>query len=99
MDVHLVVDPWTRESRGFGFVTMATLEEADRCIKHLNNSVIEGRVITVEKVIVLLFSFLLTTCCWLILGQSTSFKIVSDYSILDGFYWCFEFESCLLLST
>ncbi|KAK9998808.1 hypothetical protein SO802_018411 [Lithocarpus litseifolius] len=49
VDVHLVVDPWTRESRGFGFVTMATLEEADRCIKHLNNSVIEGRVITVEK--------------------------------------------------
>lgn len=64
MDVHLVVDPWTRESRGFGFVTMATLEEADRCIKQLNNSVIEGRVITVEKVIVLSFSFLLTTCCF-----------------------------------
>ncbi|KAJ6409023.1 hypothetical protein OIU84_008670 [Salix udensis] len=23
IDVHLVVDPWTRESRGFGFVTMS----------------------------------------------------------------------------
>ncbi|QHN95316.1 Tyrosine decarboxylase [Arachis hypogaea] len=32
IDVHLVVDPWTRESRGFGFVTMANLEDADRCI-------------------------------------------------------------------
>ncbi|KAL0418979.1 UNVERIFIED_CONTAM: Serine/arginine-rich splicing factor a [Sesamum radiatum] len=48
-DVHLVVDPWTRESRGFGFVTMSTLEEADRCIKYLDRSVLEGRVITVEK--------------------------------------------------
>lgn len=50
IDVHLVVDPWTRESRGFGFVTMATVEEADRCIKYLDRSVLEGRVITVEKV-------------------------------------------------
>lgn len=49
-DVHLVVDPWTRESRGFGFVTMATVEEANRCIKYLDRSVLEGRVITVEKV-------------------------------------------------
>ncbi|XP_040964207.1 serine/arginine-rich splicing factor SR45a isoform X3 [Gossypium raimondii] len=50
VDVHLVVDPWTRESRGFGFVTMSTIEEAERCIKYLNRSVLEGRVITVEKV-------------------------------------------------
>ncbi|XP_043709246.1 serine/arginine-rich splicing factor SR45a isoform X4 [Telopea speciosissima] len=49
IDVHLVADPWTRESRGFGFVTMATLQDADRCVKYLNRSVLEGRVITVEK--------------------------------------------------
>ncbi|ONK62001.1 uncharacterized protein A4U43_C08F35780 [Asparagus officinalis] len=48
-DVHLVADPWTRESRGFGFVTMDTLEDADRCIKYLDGSILEGRVITVEK--------------------------------------------------
>ncbi|XAR70763.1 hypothetical protein NMG60_11027741 [Bertholletia excelsa] len=48
-DVHLVVDPWTGESRGFGFVTMSTVEEADRCIKYLDRSVLECRVITVEK--------------------------------------------------
>ncbi|XP_049343275.1 serine/arginine-rich splicing factor SR45a-like [Solanum verrucosum] len=48
-DVRLVFDPWTRESRGFGFVTMSSVEEADRCIKSLNRSVLEGRVITVEK--------------------------------------------------
>ncbi|XP_010033040.2 serine/arginine-rich splicing factor SR45a isoform X2 [Eucalyptus grandis] len=49
VDVHVVVDPWTRESRGFGFVTMSTVEEAERCIKYLDRSVLEGRVITVEK--------------------------------------------------
>ncbi|KAK6927053.1 RNA recognition motif domain [Dillenia turbinata] len=49
VDVHLVVDPWTRESRGFGFVTMSSVDEAHRCIKYLDRSVLEGRVITVEK--------------------------------------------------
>ncbi|KAF8394947.1 hypothetical protein HHK36_018886 [Tetracentron sinense] len=48
-DIHLVVDPWTRESRGFGFVTMSTVKEADHCLRYLNHSVLEGRVITVEK--------------------------------------------------
>lgn len=51
-DIHLVTDPWTKESRGFGFVTMSSLDEANRCIKYLNRSVLEGRVITVEKVYV-----------------------------------------------
>ncbi|XP_057977537.1 serine/arginine-rich splicing factor SR45a-like isoform X2 [Malania oleifera] len=49
MECHLVTDPRTRESRGFAFVTMETVEEADRCIKYLNRSVLEGRLITVEK--------------------------------------------------
>jgi len=46
---HVVLEPHTRVSRGFAFVTMDTMEEADRCIKYLNNSVMEGRNITVEK--------------------------------------------------
>lgn len=29
---------------------METVEDADRCIKYLNRSVLEGRLITVEKV-------------------------------------------------
>ncbi|KAL1541090.1 serine/arginine-rich splicing factor SR45a-like [Salvia divinorum] len=48
-EVHLVVNPWTRESRGFGFVTMSSLKEAERCIKYLDGSVLEGRVVSVEK--------------------------------------------------
>ncbi|XP_021283024.1 serine/arginine-rich splicing factor SR45a-like [Herrania umbratica] len=49
VECHLVTDPRTRESRGFAFVTMETVEGADRCIKYLNRSVLEGRLITVEK--------------------------------------------------
>lgn len=46
----LVTDPHTKESRGFGFVTMETTEDAERCIKYLNRTVLEGRLVTVEKV-------------------------------------------------
>ncbi|MQL84786.1 hypothetical protein Taro_017300 [Colocasia esculenta] len=45
----LVVEPRTRISRGFAFVTMDTVEDADRCVKYLNQSVLQGRYITVEK--------------------------------------------------
>ncbi|XP_015571813.1 serine/arginine-rich splicing factor SR45a isoform X2 [Ricinus communis] len=51
LECHLVTDPRTRESRGFAFVTMETLEDAERCVKYLNRSVLEGRLITVEKVL------------------------------------------------
>ncbi|XP_011022643.1 PREDICTED: serine/arginine-rich splicing factor SR45a-like [Populus euphratica] len=49
LECHLVTDPRTRESRGFAFVTMETVEDANRCVKYLNRSVLEGRVVTVEK--------------------------------------------------
>ncbi|OAE26045.1 hypothetical protein AXG93_3437s1030 [Marchantia polymorpha subsp. ruderalis] len=49
LECRLVLDPRTRESRGFGFVTMEHLEDAERCIKYLNRSTLEGRMITVEK--------------------------------------------------
>lgn len=42
-------DPHTRESRGFGFVTMETAEEADAAITALNATEVMGKVITVER--------------------------------------------------
>ncbi|KAL3845019.1 hypothetical protein ACJIZ3_002422 [Penstemon smallii] len=47
--VFLVVEPRSRVSRGFAFVTMESVEDAERCIKHLNQSVLESRYITVER--------------------------------------------------
>ncbi|PKA50255.1 29 kDa ribonucleoprotein, chloroplastic [Apostasia shenzhenica] len=49
VECRLIVEPRTRISRGFAFLTMETTEAADRCIKYLNQSVLEGRYITVEK--------------------------------------------------
>ncbi|KAK8916984.1 hypothetical protein KSP39_PZI022499 [Platanthera zijinensis] len=48
-ECRLIVEPRTRISRGFAFLTMENVEDADRCIKYLNQSVLEGRYITVEK--------------------------------------------------
>jgi transformer-2 protein len=47
---HVVQDPRTKESRGFAFVTMETVDGARRCIKYLHRTVLEGRLVTVEKV-------------------------------------------------
>lgn len=44
------MDPHTRESRGFGFVDMATVEDADKAIDALHDSEFKGRIIRVEKV-------------------------------------------------
>jgi RNA recognition motif-containing protein len=44
-------DPHTRESRGFGFVTMESAEEADAAIAALNATEFMGKVVNVEKVI------------------------------------------------
>ncbi|KQK16689.1 serine/arginine-rich splicing factor SR45a [Brachypodium distachyon] len=46
---HVVLEPHTRVSRGFAFITMDTVEDAERCIKYLNQSELQGRHITVEK--------------------------------------------------
>ena len=43
-------DPHTRESRGFGFVTMESAEEADAAIAALNATDLMGKVVNVEKV-------------------------------------------------
>lgn len=43
-------DPHTRESRGFGFVTMETSEEADAAVTALNSTELMGKIMNVEKV-------------------------------------------------
>ncbi|CAI5468324.1 unnamed protein product [Closterium sp. Yama58-4] len=46
-ECRLVLDPRTKESRGFAFVTMENIDDARRCLKYLDRSILEGRVITV----------------------------------------------------
>lgn len=47
--VNIMVDPHSRESRGFGFVKMNTSEEADAAKDALTGEERYGRVLTVEK--------------------------------------------------
>ena len=45
----VMTDRETGRSRGFGFVEMATAEEADKAISALNGSSLDGRMIRVDK--------------------------------------------------
>ncbi|KAJ7873679.1 hypothetical protein B0H13DRAFT_2058228 [Mycena leptocephala] len=45
----VMYDPHTRESRGFGFVTMETPEEADAAVAALHGAELGGKSINVEK--------------------------------------------------
>lgn len=45
----IMVDPHTKESRGFGFVKMVTAEQADAAREGLQGEVIEGRTLSIEK--------------------------------------------------
>jgi RNA recognition motif-containing protein len=45
----VVTDRDTGRSRGFGFVEMATPEEADQAVSKLNGTNLDGRTIQVEK--------------------------------------------------
>jgi cold-inducible RNA-binding protein len=44
----VVTDRETGRSRGFGFVEMATAEEADAAVKKLNGQELDGRMLKVE---------------------------------------------------
>jgi RNA recognition motif-containing protein len=46
--VNLITDKFTGESKGFGFVEMASNSEADAAIKGLNGTDLHGRNITVN---------------------------------------------------
>jgi RNA recognition motif-containing protein len=45
----VMTDRETQRSRGFGFVEMATSEDADRAIAGLNGAMLDGRTIRVDK--------------------------------------------------
>jgi RNA recognition motif-containing protein len=47
-DVHLVSDRETGQSRGFGFVTMASPEAAAKAIKQMNGALLDGRALKVD---------------------------------------------------
>jgi RNA recognition motif-containing protein len=45
----IMLDPHTKESRGFGFVKMVSNEQADAAKDGLQGEVIEGRTLSIEK--------------------------------------------------
>lgn len=45
----IMLDPHTKESRGFGFVKMVTAEQADAAKEALQGEVYEGRTLSIEK--------------------------------------------------
>lgn len=48
-EVQLITDRFSGESKGFGFVDMPNNSEADKAIKGLNSTKLNGRVITVNQ--------------------------------------------------
>lgn len=48
-DVHVVVDRMTGQSRGFGFVTMSSQNEANAAMGALNGADLDGRTLKVNE--------------------------------------------------
>jgi RNA recognition motif-containing protein len=49
VDVHLVSDRMTGQSRGFGFVTMGSREQAEGAIQAMNGADLDGRSLKVNE--------------------------------------------------
>ena len=45
----VIIDKYTNQSKGFGFVEMSTDEEARAAMDKLNNSTLDGRTIIVKE--------------------------------------------------
>ena len=45
----VIIDRYSGQGKGFGFVEMATVEEAEKAIKQLNNSSLNDRNIVVNE--------------------------------------------------
>ncbi|RXG73730.1 Scaffold attachment factor B2 [Armadillidium vulgare] len=50
LSAKIVTNAKTPGAKCYGFVTMATIEDANKCIKNLNKTELHGRMIQVEKV-------------------------------------------------
>jgi RNA recognition motif-containing protein len=48
-DVHIVTDRESGQSRGFGFVTMGTPEQAQNAIEQMNGAMMDGRPLRVNE--------------------------------------------------
>jgi len=48
-EANLMMDRTTGRPRGFGFVTMASAEEAQKAIEALNGALVDGRNLTVNE--------------------------------------------------
>ena len=51
VEAKVIMDRATGRSRGFGFVTMSTAEEAQKAVEELNNKELDGRAIKVSEAI------------------------------------------------
>ena len=49
VDVHLVADRVTGQSRGFGFVTMGSRDQAESAMAAMNGSDLDGRALKVNE--------------------------------------------------
>jgi cold-inducible RNA-binding protein len=49
VDIHLVADRVTGQSRGFGFVTMGSREQAEGAMAAMNGSDLDGRALKVNE--------------------------------------------------
>lgn len=47
--VNIIVDKFTNRSRGFGFITMPDDTEAEKAIKEMNGSLVDGKTIAASK--------------------------------------------------
>jgi hypothetical protein len=78
---HVVLDPRTKESRGFAFVTLDTVEDARRCIKYLHRTVLAGRLVTGETFIT--WCWAASTSTWLVQAVLSSTMVVAKGCAAD----------------
>ncbi len=48
-DAHVVMDRESGRSRGFGFITMATAQDAQKAMEKMNGAVVDGRPLRVNE--------------------------------------------------